>query len=92
MLNDLGERVRSGENLISGQLVDGEGWNHKVVLEEVPNPGEIVFSANRFYQRPAEFSVPVLQVTYDDDQGRFPWDEGHDASCGRQPRPGEFRA
>lgn len=92
VLNDLGERVRSGENLIPGQLITGEGWSHKVFLEEVPNPGEIVFSANRFYERPAEFSVPVLQVTYDDDHGRFPWDEEYDTTSGLQPRPGEFRA
>lgn len=92
VLNDLGERVRSGETLIPGQLVTSEGWNHKVVLEEVPNPGEIVFSANRFYQRPGEFSVPVLQVTYDDEQGKFPWDDGYDPAAGCQPRPGAFSA
>ena len=92
VLNDLGERVRSGETLIPGQLVTSEGWNHKVVLEEVPNPGEIVFSANRFYQRPGEFSVPVLQVNYDDEQGKFPWDDGYDPAAGCQPRPGTFSA
>jgi hypothetical protein len=32
----------------------------------------LVFSANRFYQRPAEFSVPVLQLSYNDKAGRFP--------------------
>ncbi len=92
VLNDLGERVRAGETLIPGQMVTCEDWNHRMVLEEVPNPGEVVFSANRFYQRPAEFSVPVLQVTYDDDKGRFPWDERYDERAGRQPRPGGFRA
>jgi hypothetical protein len=92
ILNDLGERVRAGAELIPGQMVTFEDWPHRVVLEEVPNPGEIVFSANRFYQRPADFSVPVLQVTYDDRAGSFPWDDGYDESAGRQPRPGEFRA
>ncbi len=91
LLNRLGERVRSGENLIPGQMLEFED-GPRVVFEEVPNPGEIVFAANRFYQRPPEFSVPVVQVTYEDSRGRFPWDEGYDASCGVQPRPGEFRA
>ena len=64
---------------------------NQVIPEEVPNPGEIVFEANRFYQRPNEASVPVLQLTYTDKNGRYPWDEG----CLRpelQPRPGTWRA
>jgi hypothetical protein len=84
--------VRAGAELLPGQMVSFDDSPHRIVLEEVPNPGEIVFSANRFYQRPAEFSVPVLQVTYGDRAGLFPWDEGYDAKAGRQPRPGEFRA
>lgn len=91
LLNNLGERVRAGETLIPGQMITFEDWDHRVVIEEVPNPGEIVFSANRFYQRPAEYSVPVLQITYDDVEGRFPWDEGYDQRS-NQPRPGQFRA
>ncbi len=91
VLNDLGERVRDGETLIPGQLITFDQWPHRVVLEDVPNPGEIVFSANRFYQRPHDFSVAVLQVTYDDEKGLFPWDEGYNA-VGIQPRPGAFRA
>ncbi|HLV91104.1 MAG: DUF4262 domain-containing protein [Acidimicrobiales bacterium] len=92
LLNELGRMVRSGENLIPGQMLEPECWDQRVVLEEVPNPGDIVFAANRFYQRPPEFSVPVLQVTYDDFDGRFPWDEGYDEACGAQPRPGRFKA
>lgn len=43
------------------------------------------------YRRPDEVSVPVLQLTYDDEAGRFPWDEAftHPES---QPRPGTFQA
>jgi hypothetical protein len=91
LLNSLGERVRADEALIPGHLVDIEGWDHRVIPEEVPNPGEIVFAANRFYERPAEFSVPVLQLSYDDTAGRFPWDDGF-SDPESQPRPGEFRA
>lgn len=91
LLNELGNRVRGDESLIPGQMLMFDDWEHRVVPEEVPNPGEIVFSANRFYQRPAEYSVPVLQLSYDDFQGRFPWEEGH-ASPETQPRPGTFKA
>ncbi len=92
VLNDLGTRVRSGENLVEGQLITSGEWPHRLVLERLPNPGEIVFTANHFYRRPPdENSVEVLQVTYDDTNGRFPWDDGY-AGAGRQPRPGDFRA
>jgi Domain of unknown function (DUF4262) len=47
--------------------------------------------ANRFYLRPDEASVPVLQLTYDDRPGRFPWEPGY-AVPDMQPRPGTFRA
>ena len=69
--------------------IEQDGWNRKIVIEHVPNPGEIVLTANDFYQRPPEVSVPVVQVTYCDDQGLFPWE----AECrSDQPRPGTFRA
>jgi hypothetical protein len=91
VLNELGDRIRAGEDLLPGQLVTFERWPHKIVPEDVPNPGEIVLSANRFYSRPAELSVPVLQLTYDDKAGRFPWNPGY-AAPDMQPRPGTFRA
>lgn len=91
VLNDLGDRVRGDEALIPGQLIEFVDWDRRVILETVPNPGEIVFSANRFYARPSEFSVPVLQLAYDDELGRFPWEEGH-RQPRRQPRPGTFSA
>jgi hypothetical protein len=73
-------------------LLEFDNWSHRVTVEEVPNPGEIVFGANRFYQRPDEASVPVLQLTYDDLGGRFPWQDGYANPDWIQPRPGEFRA
>jgi hypothetical protein len=91
VLNILGSRVRADDSLMPGQLLTVEAWDHRVIPEEVPNPGEIVFSANRFYQRPSEFSVPVLQLSYDDETGRFPWEPGF-THPERQPRPGSFRA
>lgn len=57
---------------LPGQLVTFPEWPHRIIVETVPNPGQIVFEANRFYQRPAEFSVPVYQLSNDDEAGRFP--------------------
>lgn len=91
VLNDLGERIRAGANLLPGQLLTFEKWPHRVVVEQVPNPGEIVFSANRHYARPSEVSVPVLQLSYDDRAGRFPWESTY-AAPAMQPRPGTFQA
>jgi hypothetical protein len=91
VLNDLGRRVKSGENLLPGDMVTFDQWPHRIIPEVVPNPGEIVFVANRYYARPDEFSVPVLQLSYDDEAGRFPWEPGY-AAPDMQPRPGTFRA
>jgi hypothetical protein len=91
LLNTLGERIREGEALLPGVMITVANWPHRVIPEEVPNPGEIVFEANRFYQRPSLFSVRVFQLTYDDERGRFPWDEGFE-SPETQPRPGSFQA
>ena len=74
-----------------GELVTFEDWPHRVIPEPVPNPGDIVFGSNRYYHRADEHSVPVLQVTYDDIHGRFPWDEDY-AAPEMQPRPGTFMA
>jgi hypothetical protein len=91
ILNTLGERIRAGDNLVPGQLLTHTDWRRRIVVEKLPNPGEIVFSANRHYGRPPGFSVPVLQLSYDDANGRFPWEPGF-AEAGTQPRPGTFRA
>lgn len=91
VLNTLGGRVRAGEPILPGQMVTVDEWPHRMIPEEVPNPGEIVFEANRFYHRPGEFSLPVLQLSYDDTEGRFPWEVDF-ATPRMQPRPGTFKA
>lgn len=90
LLNDLGDRVRGDEELIPGHMFTCEDVGLRVIPEDVPNPGEIVFTANRHYQRPSEFSVPVLQLSYDDEQKRWPWEDGYYGP--EQPRPGTFQA
>lgn len=91
VLNELSDRVRSGGDLVPGELVTFEEWPHRIVAEVVPNPGEVVLAANRHYRRPAAASVPALQLSYDDTAGRFPWENGY-AAPELQPRPGTFRA
>ncbi len=91
VMNDLGERIRGGEALLPGVMVTFDDWPHRIVPEEVPNPGEILFGANDFYRRPDAASVPALQLSYDDVQGRFPWEAEYSAPA-MQPRPGTFKA
>ena len=91
VLNTLALWMRQGEVLMPGLIITFEDWPHRIIPEVVPNPGEIVLGANSFYQRPPEHSVPVLQLTYDDTEGRFPWDQGYIAPE-MQPRPGTFAA
>lgn len=85
VLNELTDRVRGGADLVPGEMITFAQWPHRIVPESVPNPGEIVFTANRHYQRPDEFSVPVLQLSYDDHLGRFP--VGGRVRSARQPTP-----
>ncbi len=91
VLNHLGERIRSGRDLVAGELLTFEHWQHRLVVEQLPNPGDTLFSANRFYGRPSEASVPAFQLSYDDKAGRFPWDAGY-AAPEMQPRPGTWNA
>ena len=59
LLNDVSARVRAGGDLVAGALLTFDGWAHRATVETIPNPAEIVFAANRFYQRPDECSVPM---------------------------------
>jgi hypothetical protein len=91
LLNHVFGLVRDGRDLVPGELLTFEQSPVSWFVEAVPNPGDIVFGANRHYQRPAEFSVPVLQLTWSvhDD---FPWDAGYCLGPHVQPRPGSFDA
>ncbi len=92
VINTVAERVRAGHVLTVGEVVAFDDWAHRVTVEEVPNPGEILFSANGHYRLPPFASVPAFQLTYDDLEGRFPWDEGYSRPSWLQPRPEGFRA
>lgn len=92
LLNHVAARVRGGGQLVVGELLSFDRWAHRVVVEQSPNPGEIVFTANSHYRRPDVASVEVYQLTYDDLAGRFPWEDGYAVPAWIQPRPGTFRA
>ena len=92
LLNDVGNLVRNGRDLVPGELLAFDDWPHRVTVEVVPNQAEILFAANRFAQRPDEASVPAYQLTYDDLGGRFPWEPGYANEEWIQPRPGTYRA
>lgn len=92
LLNALCDRVRAGESLVPGQLLTFEQWAHRVTVEDLPNPGEVLFVANRHYRRPDSNSIQAYQLTYDDMEGRFPWETGYANGPHLQPRPGNWRA
>ena len=52
VLNTMYERVRAGGDLTPGELVTLEDWPHRLYVEEVPNPAEIVIDVYRHYRYP----------------------------------------
>jgi len=92
VLDQAADLVLAGRDLMPGELLPVADTATRLLVETVPNPGEVVLGANRHYQRPAEVSVGALQLTWSDADGRFPWDAGHRGEEGAQPRPGTWRA
>jgi hypothetical protein len=92
LLDGLAEVVADGRDLLPGESVAWPGDGRPLVVEALPNAGDVVLVANRFYQRPAEYSVPAYQLTWPTDDGLFPWDEDYPADTACQPRPGAWRA
>ncbi len=91
-LNAAARVVFAGGRIMPGLEMTFSGWSRRIVAEEIPNPGDIVYNANEHYGHPPEFSVPALQLSYPDKRGRFPSDPSYAGSRRRQPRPGEWRA
>jgi len=89
VLNMLGDRIKAGEDLTPNFPVSFEDRAWKLLPEVVPNPGEVLFVANSYYDLPSCTSVPALQLSYDDREGRFPWEPRY-AAPSMQPRPGTF--
>ena len=82
-----------GRELTPGELVATVGPGvTDLLVEPLPNPGEILFSANKFYGRPPFASVDALQLSWPDALGRYPADPGCVGPAARKPRPGTYRA
>jgi hypothetical protein len=92
VLNTVGALVGDGDHLVPGQVLEDDDGTPVITIEELPNPGDVLFSANRFYGRPDEFSVPAFQLIWALDDGIFPWDEDYPCGPECQPRPGTWRA
>ena len=84
--------VTAGRDLVPGELLEFDDWAGRLVVESMPNPGEVVLGANRHYQRPPEVSVAALQLTWSHADGLFPWDPAYTRGPECQPRPGTWRA
>jgi len=92
LLGEVAGMVADGRDLVPGEFVAWEGWAGRLYVEVCPNPGEVLFSANRFYRRPDDHSVPAFQLTWPHRDGTFPWEPGHPCGPECQPRPGTWRA
>ncbi|WP_245700185.1 DUF4262 domain-containing protein [Geodermatophilus siccatus] len=92
MLHRVVEAVAAGRDLVPGELVVREDWAGRLHVEASPSPGEVVLGANRFHQRPPEYSVPAFQLAWSHADGPFPWEEGYPCGPECQPRPGTWRA
>lgn len=90
LLNTLVHGVLHGSDLTAGEELSPPGWGRRLLVEQLPNPGQILYQANAYYDRPAGDSVPALQLTWTDVLGRYPWDAAY--SGAPQPRPGTFTA
>jgi hypothetical protein len=84
--------VAGGRDLVPRELLPGAAGEGRLFVEACPNPGDVVLGANRWYRRPAEYSVPAYQVAWTHRDGLFPWEEGYACRPDCQPRPGEWAA
>ena len=92
ILGRVAAMVAEGRDLVEGELLTWPDREGRLVVEQLPNPGEVVLAANRFYERPAEASAPAYQLTWCHRDGLFPWDDGYACGPACQPRPGSWRA
>ncbi len=92
MLDRVAGLVADGRDLVPGEQLTWADRDTGLVVEVLPNPGEVVLGANRFYQRPPEYSVPAFQLAWSHADGHFPWEDGYPCGPECQPRPGTWRA
>ncbi|MFT4051727.1 MAG: DUF4262 domain-containing protein [Microbacterium sp.] len=69
--------ARFGDATDDAQRDEQPPFAYTVGTFGIGHPELLMVAANRFYRRPPEHSMPLLQLTYDDKQRRFPWEEGY---------------
>lgn len=94
LLTRLAHEVRDhGHQFVPGEVIPaGRALHRKILVESLPNPGDILVQANNYYRRPSQGSVEAVQLSWCDPRGRWPGDPGCTAPASNQPRPGSFRA
>jgi Domain of unknown function (DUF4262) len=92
ILQQVAALVAGGRDLVPGELLTSPDRPDGLVVEALPNAGEVLFVANRHYRRPDEHSVPAFQLTWQHRDGTFPWDAEYPCGPECQPRPGTWRA
>lgn len=92
LLTRLAHEVRDhGVQLVEGEVIARDrALDRPLLVEGLPNPGEILVQANSYYRRPSEGSVDALQLSWCDPLGRWPGDPACLAPAATQPRPGTF--
>lgn len=89
-LNWFFARVRGGDDLTPGEIVNPAEAASRFLVETFPDPAGFLFAANRHYRHSDDGSVPAYQLTWDVD-GIFPWEPAYPYPAWLQPRPGEAR-
>ena len=94
LLTRLAHEVRDhGVQLVAGEVIPRDrALDRPLLVESLPNPGDILVQANDYYRRPSEGSVDAVQLSWCDPLGRWPGDPACLAPAATQPRPGSFRA
>jgi hypothetical protein len=90
-LDDVAHRVLDhGHDLVPGQVLEAGGTTF--LVEEILCSGMVFFEAHSFYDRRPWESMAAYQLVWADQEGRFPWDDGHVPGRWVQRRAGEWRA
>jgi hypothetical protein len=84
LVNDVGDRVRSGAPLRYDEPVRGVIQGYELAVRPVHESwfNDMFCAALRFYERPP---LAFRQLVWPDADGRFPWEAGAGASCRAQP-------
>ena len=90
VLNGLGDAVAAGTPIEDESELRLDEWELRAF--RIPNPAEVVLTANWFYRRRPRQSVPALQIVYPDAHGVWPWEPDCQLFPGQQPMPGNFAA